>query len=165
MALKRKRGRRYAAKLLFQFKVSCAERRSKRRVCEERIVLFWAASADEALNRAKKRGYAEQHSYNNSDGNIVQFEFVGILDLLKLGVECEDDEVWYDIKERLQPMERQAVIIPAECDLTAVRNELGSRRPETARVKELKQRGEIRAVARVPVKVGAGKRDRPRRSI
>lgn len=29
---------RYAAKLLFQFKVSCADWQNKRRLCEERIV-------------------------------------------------------------------------------------------------------------------------------
>ncbi|HET6883578.1 MAG TPA: DUF4288 domain-containing protein [Pirellulales bacterium] len=114
---------RYAAKLLFQFKVSGAGWQNKRRLCEERIILLSAASARAALTMAKKRGRASQHSYDNSDGNRVNFQFVGVLDLLELGVECDEDEVWYEINERLLPMERKTAIIPPERDLCAIRNE------------------------------------------
>lgn len=114
---------RYAAKLLFQFRVIAADWVNKRRLCEERIILLEAMSAGEALRFAKKKGREAQHSYKNSDGNRVRFEFVGILDLLQLGVECEEGEVWYEIKERLLPMERKVDIIPPEADLCAIRNE------------------------------------------
>lgn len=114
---------RYAAKLLFQFRVSSREWQNKRRLCEEMIVVFQAGSASDALKLAKRRGRSSQHSYKNSDGNRVYFEFVGVLDLLELGVECDADEVWYEIKERLLPKERKAAIVPAERDLCAIRNE------------------------------------------
>jgi hypothetical protein len=51
----------------------------------------------------------------------VHFEFVGVLDLLELGVECDADEVWYDIVERVRPMERRHAILPKENDLSALR--------------------------------------------
>jgi hypothetical protein len=114
---------RYAAKLLFQYRVTGATWENKRRLCEETIVLVHAVCAGEALKIAKKRGRTSQLSYKNSDGNRVRFEFVGVLDLLELGVECKDDEVWYEIHERLLPMERKSALIPAESELCAIRNE------------------------------------------
>ena len=50
---------------------------------------------------------------------MVYFEFIGVMDLLHLGPECDDDQVWYDIHERLLPMERKLEVIPAESDLLA----------------------------------------------
>lgn len=114
---------RYAAKLLFQFRVTTAAGDGKRRTCEERIVLIEASTARKALAQAKRRGKLAQHDYANSEGNAVHFEFVGVLELKGLGVECEDDEVWYDITERLSPMERKAEIIPPDSQLCAIRNE------------------------------------------
>src|SRR5436190_18660816 len=105
---------RFAAKLLFQFRVDVDGDAGKRRLCEERIINFSARSPSEALQRAKRRGKKGEHAYKNSDGNTVSFEFVGILDLMSLGVEVEADEVWYDIRERLLPMERRHKIIPAD---------------------------------------------------
>ena len=59
----------------------------------------------------------------NDEGHTVYFEFIGVMDLLCLGAECDDDEVWYDIRERLLPMERSDVFVPAVSDLNAIRNE------------------------------------------
>jgi hypothetical protein len=114
---------RYSAKLLFQFRVTIDGDSGKRRTCEERMVVFEAASASRALALAKRRGRAAQYSYKNSDGNPIDFEFIGIMDLLHLGPECEEDEVWYDITERLLPMERADRLIPPEDTLNAIRNE------------------------------------------
>lgn len=114
---------RYAAKLLFQFRVTVDGDDGVMRTCEERIVVLRATHAREALARAKRYGRKEQHRYRNSDGNPVRFEFVGVLDLLLLGQECEEDEVWYDIVTRKQPMERAAAILPDEAALNAIRNE------------------------------------------
>jgi hypothetical protein len=105
---------RFAAKLLFQFRVDFDGDSGKRRLCEERIINFSARSSREALHKAKCRGKKGEHSYKNSDGNTVAFEFVGILDLMSLGVEAEADEVWYDIRERLLPKERRHEIIPTD---------------------------------------------------
>lgn len=113
--------RRYAAKLLFQFRVVVNGNSSQRRTCEERIIVVNARSAESALLRAKRNGRKGQYQTLNSDGNPVHFEFIGILDLLELGIECEPDEVWYDIVERVSPSERRDEIIPRESELCAIR--------------------------------------------
>ncbi len=116
---------KYAAKLLFQFRVTDTDGQSNvMRTCEERIVLVLAPTARKALALAKRRGKAAQHRYKNDRGSDVHFEFVGVMDLLHLGVECGDDEVWYDITQRKLPMERAAAILPAESELNAIRNGL-----------------------------------------
>jgi Domain of unknown function (DUF4288) len=117
-------GLRFAAKLLFQFRVVVDDIPNTMRTCEERIVVFHAPTARRALAQAKRRGKAAKHTYANSDGNPVHFEFVGVLDLLHLGAECEEDEVWYSIVERKLPMERAATLLPKEADLSALRHEL-----------------------------------------
>jgi hypothetical protein len=114
---------RYAAKLLFQFRVIVNGESGKRRTCEERIIVFEAGSAKEALALAKRRARSSQFRYRNTDGNPVRFEFVGVLDLLKLGIECENDEVWYDIIERVLPSERKSKLVPPESWLNAIRLE------------------------------------------
>ena len=93
-----------------------------RRTCEERIVTVSATHGQAALREAKRRGRAAQHRYKNSDGNPVHFEFIGVLELLRLDTVCEPDEVWFDITERVRPMERRASIIPLESWLSAIRN-------------------------------------------
>jgi len=114
---------RYAAKLLFQFRVTVDGDDGVMRTCEERIVVLHATHARDALARVKRHGRKAQHAYRNDDGNPVRFEFVGVLDLLHLGPECEENEVWYDIVTRKQPMERAAAILPDEASLRAIRNE------------------------------------------
>lgn len=94
----------------------------KRRLCEERIIVLSANDSKAALREAKRRGRIVQHQYKNNEGNPVHFEFIGILELLRLDPACEMDEVWYDIKERIRPMERKATIIPPETRLSAMRN-------------------------------------------
>lgn len=109
---------RYAAKLLFQFHVAVKGDAGKRRLCEERIINFDARSPADALRSAKRRGKRAEYAYENSDGNKVSFQFIGVLDL-----RCLDDddaeEVWYDIKERRLPMERRARTVPRDADLIA----------------------------------------------
>ncbi len=118
-----RRQSRYSAKLLFQWRVVVDGDSGKRRRCEIRIVIVRASNARDAIKQATRRGRASQFRYSNSDGNPVFFEFVGILDLLKLGSECERDEVWYDVVELVQPMERKSKIIPPKAALNAVLNE------------------------------------------
>ena len=116
---------RYAAKLLFQFRVTDRTGLSNvMRTCEERILLINAPNARKALSLAKRRGKDAQHKYKNDVGSTVNFEFVGVMDLLHLGVECDQDEVWYNITQRKLPMERAAEILPQENELNAIRNGL-----------------------------------------
>src|SRR5687768_3643639 len=105
---------RYAAKLLFQFRVDVDGDPGKRRLCEERIINFSARSPREALTRANRRGREGEHSYKNADGNQVSFQFCGIMDLMGLGVEADADEVWYEMRNRLLPMEQREKILPSE---------------------------------------------------
>ncbi len=111
----------YSARLLFQFRVVVDGEANKRRLCEDRIITFTETHARAALREAKKRGRAAQFNFKNGNGGSVYFEFVGVLDLLHLGSECSQGEVWYDIIQRLTPMERRATLIPPESELNAIR--------------------------------------------
>jgi hypothetical protein len=115
--------RRYAAMLLFQFRVVTAGESNKRRLCEKRLILLTAPSGRDALRAAKLRGRQAQHNYLNSDGGRVRFEFVGVLDLLHLGPECEADEVYYQLCQRIEPMERRTRLLPPESRLHAIVND------------------------------------------
>jgi hypothetical protein len=126
--------KRYSAKLLFQFRVTVDGDFGKRRLCEERIVLLKAMTASKALALAKRKGRRCQFSYTNDEGNPVDFQFVGVMELLCLDPVCEEDEVWYDITERLLPMERADRLIPPERALNAFRNE-----PRTGSGREIKK--------------------------
>jgi len=116
------KGKRFAAKLLFQYRVIINEDSGIRRLCESQIISFSSTNAVAALLEAKLRAIKKQHHYINSNGNQVRFEFVGIEELLCLDPECDSDEVWYEIVERVKPMERRAKLIPSERQLNAIRN-------------------------------------------
>jgi hypothetical protein len=120
--------RRYAAMLLFQFRVRSGQADDRRRKCEKRLIVIEAPDARTALRRAKQRGRQARHRYRNGQGGMVYFEFVGVLDLLHLGSECEPDEVWYDICEMVKPMERRKDLVPPESQLCALVEEGGPRR-------------------------------------
>lgn len=112
---------RYSAKLLFQYRVDINGDSGKRRLCEERIVVFQAKNPRAALKESKRRGKVAEHSYINDKGNTVYFEFVGIMALLHLGIECDADEVWYEIRERMLPMENREKLIPPDSELQVTR--------------------------------------------
>lgn len=114
--------KRFAAKLLFQFRVMVDGSPGARRLCEERIVTLTATNAKAALAEAKRIGRAARYRYKNAAGNPVHFELVGVMELLCLGSECRPNEVWYDIVERMRPMERRAALIPPESKLCAITN-------------------------------------------
>lgn len=118
---------RFVATLLFQYRVTVDGRNGRVRTCEKRMLVLKAASATIALKVARSRGKAAEHPFRNSDGNPVRFEFVGVLDLLRLGEECEEDEVWYDVVRMREPMERRETILPDESRLSAIAEERGER--------------------------------------
>jgi hypothetical protein len=127
--------RRYAAKLLLQFRVTVDGSDGTRRTCEERIVVLQARSAAEALRRAKRRGRSAELRYRNNDGNPVHIEFIGVMELLRLDPVCAEDEVWYDIRDRILPKERAERFIPPEHTLEAIRNEAEGDGPPEVRVR------------------------------
>ena len=118
-----KGNKRFAAALLFQYRIMIDGDSGIRRQCEKQIIQFMAANAKTALREAKTRALSKQFNYKNSDGNKVNFEFVGVRDLLCLDVVCEPDEVWYEVIEMVKPMERRDKLIPSENQLNAIRNQ------------------------------------------
>jgi len=114
---------RYSAKLLFRWRVVGGGSSCRRRLCEERIIIITANSAAQALAKAKRTGRAGQWDSRHGYGSRTAFEFIGVMELLKLDPVCEEDEVWFEIKERLLPMERADRFIPPEHFLEAIRNE------------------------------------------
>lgn len=115
--------KKYAAKLFFQFYLDLKKCNPKRRLTVSSIVVLDASTAKEAYKKAEKKGFEKQYDYVNDEGNSVFFQFIGIEDLLHLGLEADEDEVWYDIKERLLPMERKDRFIPSIEQLSAFKNE------------------------------------------
>ena len=103
--------------LFFQFRVVAKNVSNKRRTCEKRIILLEAASNRDAYEKGEKRGINSEYSYKNDDGNNVYFEFIGIMDMIELGDECDDDEVWYDIRDYIQPLERSSILLPEKNEL------------------------------------------------
>lgn len=118
---------KYAAKLLFQYRIIKKNGNDKKRLCEESIVQFEATAPKVAVRKAKSIGKTSQFKYKNAHGNLVRFEFVGIMELRAMGAELEKHQVWYEFKELLGPMERKKKILPDEADLAAIREIYGTR--------------------------------------
>lgn len=114
--------RRYSAKMLFQFRADLGEGRSNvMRLCEERIIVIPAKDAVSALRKAKAYGKKAELKFEESETSYPNyFEFIGVLDLLELGSECELNEVWYDISTKKLPSERRDELIPQESKLNAI---------------------------------------------
>jgi len=107
--------RRYSAKLLFQWRPVRDGVSRKRRICEERIVTYEARSPKSALTKAKRLGKSDEFK-DRQDGIDIFFEFIGVLELLDV-TSLPDEEVWWQLVERVQPGERRASIVPAEDQL------------------------------------------------
>jgi len=85
-----------------------------------RIVTYQAASATSALKKAKKIGKDEQHIEKKADGEIA-FEFIGVMELKDISTAFTEGEVWSELVEMVEPMERQKHLIPDESELDAMR--------------------------------------------
>ncbi|MEO8673868.1 MAG: DUF4288 domain-containing protein, partial [Tahibacter sp.] len=109
--------RRYSAKLLFQYRVDHGKGSAKRRTCEERIIVYSAATPASAIAEAKRLGRASECSTTNHDGIPWHIEFIGVMDIIPHGLEMEPETVWYDIRERLLPSERRASLVLSDVEL------------------------------------------------
>lgn len=125
----------FAAKLLFEFYITVNGDEGIMRLCEDRIVLIRAPSANHALREANREGRAAQYRDANG-GSPLHFRFVGVMDLFRLGIECQDNEVWYDIVVRKRPMERREKLVPppgeAECNPRGTETARGRQERQTA---------------------------------
>ena len=135
-AARAKANDRYSAKLLFEFRVTVDGTPTTRRTCEERIIVVHASTARGALREAMRKGKKAQFRFRNTYGDPGHFRLVGVMDLLHLGLECEPDEVWYDIVERVRPSERRRRFIPSREKLNAFREERLLHGPKRSRARE-----------------------------
>jgi hypothetical protein len=119
--------KRYAALMLFQFRTVRNSESNKKRVCEERIILFEENDSEVAYNKALERGREEETSYEDN-GAEVFFEFIGIMEFIELGDSLEEDEVWWRMTEKLEPMENRNKLIPDKNDLLAFKSGNRSKR-------------------------------------
>lgn len=117
----------YSAKLLFQWRPVRNGDSRKRRVCELRIVTFQSVNPDSALKRAKEIGTSEEYFEEKPDGKVA-FEFVGVMELKDISTGFPDGEVWSELVEMIEPMERQEKLIPDESELDAMKKAAPSMR-------------------------------------
>ena len=108
---------KYAAKLIFQNRLTKGGKQNMRRHCEERIYHFEAESAQNALKTAKAIGKNASHKYKGSLGHMVHFEFIGVKDLHIVAEYWDENQVWDDDYILVNPMERKNEIIPSDKNL------------------------------------------------
>ena len=84
-----------------------------------------AANAGAALQIANNRGKEEEFDYEESNGDRVYFEFVGVTELVELTTLNGDDEVWSRFVEKITPIERKDKLIPSPNMLAAFRGSRG----------------------------------------
>lgn len=105
---------KYSVKLLFQYRITDPDKVRAFRLCEERIICFKTTNHPAALKRSKNIGKESEYVFTNADGCLVLFEYIGIVDLIHLGIECETDEVWYELNVKLRPKERSSKLIRSD---------------------------------------------------
>ncbi len=113
---------KFAALLLFQFKTTTNDIINKKRICEERIYHIHTTSSDNAYLKANQIGKEEEFSYSDEE-KLIDFEFIGIIDLIEL-LEIEDKNlVWSRFQEKVYPMERKSKLIPKKEKLTVFKTD------------------------------------------
>jgi len=82
------------------------------RRCEEKTLIFTIKNSEDIISLSIESAKKLEFNYINNCNKKVFFEYIGILDICHLGIEIEDNEVWYNIKTMLTPMERKDKILP-----------------------------------------------------
>jgi hypothetical protein len=62
-------------------------------LCDEQFKIIFAANSEEAYERALKYGNEEDHDYENKNGDLVKWSFVGLSDLDELLVDTLESGV------------------------------------------------------------------------
>ncbi len=113
--------RRYAAKLLFQFRWETDGISNRKRICEELVIHVSDISDERALRQVRRIARKKEFDYH-LDSKHIFYEFIGIPDLREFGIELDPDEVWWEFREMLTPMERKDQIIPDKEELSVFKN-------------------------------------------
>lgn len=90
---------RYSAKLLFIWDPDPVTGSRRRRLCEERIVVFRSRSARAAVRKATAIGKTEEIRFDSGH----RLRFAGILQCMEL--DDDPNEVWWEFKRRAKPEE------------------------------------------------------------
>lgn len=102
--------KRFAAKLLFDWYPDPVTGDRLKRLFEERIVVFSAKSANTALPAAKRLGRLSELQYESGH----RLRFVGLMQLMELGPECAEGEVWWEFRRRRMTIgQAKAHLLPA----------------------------------------------------
>ena len=115
---------KYAALLLFQFRVVTDGKSNRKRICEERIVHLFCGTPEEAIKLAQERGKDEEFDYEDDKRHIF-FEFIGVVELVDLISLDGEDEVWSRLVEKVYPLERKDKLIPKVEKLSVFRQMKG----------------------------------------
>ena len=112
--------RRYAVRLLFQFRTEKKGKVNQKRLCEDRIVTFYETEK-KLLRCAAQYAAKSQFDYISEDGSHVYFEFVGITGLVDMT--CYDEnQVWANVFPILKPMERKEKLTLSDEELSQILN-------------------------------------------
>ncbi len=76
----------YLARLLFESNVS--DQQSEETLCEESMRLVYATDEENAHEKALELGKVSQHNYKNSNGDMVNWRFVDVLEVYDM---CENE--------------------------------------------------------------------------
>lgn len=93
---------RYAARIIHQFKSKILDMKSRKK-CVITTIVFEANNGRTAIQTAKRIGKKMAVNYKNTDRDRISYTFLGIIDIMQLGDECEVYEVWYDAKSFTNP--------------------------------------------------------------
>ena len=100
---------RYSAKLLFIWDPDPVTESRRRRLCEERIVVFQSRSARDAVRKAKAIGRGEQVRFDSGH----RLRFAGVLQCMALEF-YDPREVWWEYQRRSNPEQWARRAIPTE---------------------------------------------------
>jgi len=98
------------------------------RTCDEQIRLLRASDSEMAYAKAVQLGKEEEVSYQNTYGQTVHWEFVGLVDLEELPIEAIEDGV--EIKSHLFSSKNPTRLARPKDDLTIFRWEQERRQRE-----------------------------------
>jgi len=131
---------RYSAKLLFIWDPDPVTESKRRRLCEERIVVFQSRSAPYAVRKAKAIGKAAQLRFKSGH----RLRFAGILQCMELAWETDTSEVWWEFKRRLNPDGFARKAISPMSRLFVFTDASATSKPSLARKKSKSKRGPSR---------------------
>jgi len=115
--------KRFASKLLFDWYPDPVTGSRFKRLFEERIVVFEAKSANAAVAMAKRLGERSEVRYESGH----RLRFVGLLQLMELGTECAEGEVWWEFRRRRMTLgQAKATLLPTNRALYVFTDAQGS---------------------------------------